>query len=71
MPGTAARRAERIALAIVNGDVSTPDAFHDLRLANREHAVEQDADALRRYRHGAQPWVVPAVAPWAGFDVAR
>lgn len=63
-----ALRAERITLAILSGDV-TPDAdvFADLRLANRERAVEQDVAALRAFQSGAQPWSVPAQAPWSGF----
>jgi hypothetical protein len=62
-----ARRAERIALALVMGDAPiTPDTIADLRLANREREVEQCADALQRFRSGENVWSWPVVAPWAG-----
>lgn len=68
----AARRAERIALALLMGDAPiTPDTIADLRLANRERDVEQSTDALQRYRNGENVWAWPAVALWAGFGPAR
>ena len=68
----AARRAERIALALIVGDAPiTTDTIADLRLANREREVEQSADALQRYRSGENVWAWPAVAPWVGFGPAR
>lgn len=63
----AALRAERIAIAIVNGDVSMSDAIEDLRLANREREVERQSQALTAFRSGEAPWVFPTHAPWSGF----
>lgn len=63
----AAERAERIALAILAGEVSMSDARETLRLASREREVEQHAESLRQYRSGEPVWVWPAVAPWSGF----
>ena len=62
--------AERIALAIVNGDVppdALPAAFDNLRLLNKKAEVERQAAALRAFRAGEPVWAWPATVPWAGF----
>lgn len=64
---SAAGRAERLALAILEGRVSAADAREALRLALREAEVERAAEALRAYRAGEPAWTWPARAPWAGF----
>lgn len=67
---SAAGRAERLALAILEGQVSAPDlpdAREALRLALREAEAERAAEALRAYRAGEPAWTWPARAPWAGF----
>jgi hypothetical protein len=64
---THAEHAERIALAIVNGEVSAADARGDLQLHNRAAEVERQASALRAYRAGEAVWTWPATAPWRGF----
>lgn len=64
---SAAGRAERLALAILEGRVSAADAREALRLALREAEVERAAEALRAYRAGEPVWTWPARAPWAGF----
>lgn len=67
---SAAGRAERLALAILEGQVSAPDlpdAREALRLALREAEAERAAEALRAYRAGEPVWTWPARAPWAGF----
>ncbi len=66
--------AERIALAIVNGQVPDgllPLAFEDLHMHLRAREVQQAADALAVYRAGGQVWAWPAAAPWAGFGDGR
>ena len=63
-----ARRAERIAMAILDGSATErAGTFDDLRLANRETAVVRDVAAVSALRQGARPWSVPRTAPWAGF----
>lgn len=63
-----AKRAERIALAILAGNVTDRgDAFADLRIANREAEVERDVQAVTAFRAGHAPWSVPVKAPWSGF----
>lgn len=64
---SAAGRAERLALAILEGRVSAADAREALRLALREAEAERAAEALRAYRAGEPVWTWPARAPWAGF----
>lgn len=62
--------AERIALAIVNGQVPAdmlPLAFEDLRMHLRAREVQLAAEALTVYRAGGSVWSWPAAAPWAGF----
>lgn len=59
--------AERIALAVLNGEVSMADAREDLHLALRQREVTREADALTAYRSGAPVWTWPVVAPWSGF----
>jgi len=63
----AAERAERVALAIVEGRVGAEDARETLRLALLEAETERAAAALRAYRAGEPVWTWPARAPWAGF----
>jgi len=63
----AAERAERAALAILEGRVSAGDARETLRLALREAEAGRAAAALRAYRAGEPVWAWPARAPWAGF----
>lgn len=60
-------RAERMTLAVLNGEVSMDDVREDLQLAAREREVTRDAEALRTYREGGNVWAWPAVAPWSGF----
>jgi hypothetical protein len=65
-----AKYAERIALAIVMGEVSDDamaDAHEQLRMHARAAEVERRAKALRAYRAGRPVWTWPATAPWAGF----
>jgi hypothetical protein len=64
---THAEHAERIAVAVVNGEVSMEDARHDLHTHLRAAQVDRDAKALRDYREGRPVWAWPAHAPWAGF----
>lgn len=60
-------KGERIALAVLNGEISAEDAREDLHLATIEREIEQNASALRAYRNGESVWAWPSVAPWAGF----
>ena len=62
-----AERAERIALAVVNGAAADSDVMNELRLANRETEVIRNAVALRAYRNGDPIWAWPSVTPWHGF----
>lgn len=64
---TPAERAERIALAVVNGTVSAADAREGLHLALVQGETERQARALRAYRAGERVWTWPATAPWLGF----
>lgn len=64
---SAAVRAERIALAILSGEVTADEARGDLSLALRECEVTRQASSLRAYRNGEAVWTWPAVAPWSGF----
>lgn len=62
-----AEHAERIALAVVNGQLSAADAHDDLHMHLQAAETERQADALRAYRAGQPVWTWPATAPWAGF----
>lgn len=65
-----AERAERIALAILAGDIPADrmdQAWEELALANRQTRVERHADAVRRFRAGEHMWAIPATVPWLGF----
>lgn len=64
---SAAERAERLALAVLTGDVSAADAREELGLALREREITADVNALRAYRTGVMVWTWPREAPWAGF----
>ena len=64
---SAAEHAERIALAILAGEASGPDAQEQLRMHNRAAEIERQAAALRAYRAGEPVWTWPATAPWKGF----
>lgn len=62
--------AERIALALVNGQVPAdlvPLAREGLRMHLRALEVQRAAAALTAYRAGENVWSWPATAPWAGF----
>lgn len=65
-----AERAERIALAILSGEIPAErmgQAWEELALANRETRAERHADAVRRFRAGEHMWAIPATVPWLGF----
>lgn len=64
---SAAARAERMALAVLNGDVTFDEIREDMQLATRERDAGRQAESLRAYRNGEAVWSWPAVAPWAGF----
>jgi hypothetical protein len=67
---THTEHAERIALAIVRGEVPAEhmsDAHAQMRQHNSAAEVERQASALRAYRAGEAVWTWPARAPWAGF----
>lgn len=64
---THAKYAERIALAVVNGEVSMEDARDDLHLHLLAAQVDWDARALRDFREGRPVWAWPAHTPWVGF----
>ncbi|WP_372663608.1 hypothetical protein [Amycolatopsis kentuckyensis] len=62
-----AERAERLALAVIMGDVDIADAREELGMALRERDSAADVAALTDYRNGAPVWAWPRSAPWAGF----
>jgi hypothetical protein len=69
-PAGHAGPAERIALALVSGEVPgdlVADAMEALRMHNRAREVQRAAAALAAYRAGGSAWSWPATAPWAGF----